>query len=157
MADQLPVFVQVQRPDGSTERVRVGSAVRGPEGFELSLGELSIGLSPEPARRSAPAPAQAAFGGGGGGGGEVFPPYGRSKGLPIAGASAQDLEFYANGARRSLGDPAKSRFHDKERALLALIELEQARQKKSGGGGGGGSDSGDSEGPPPHGDNDIPF
>ena len=58
--------------------------------------------------------------------------------MPIRGASAQDLEFYATGARRTLADPGKSRFHDKERALLQVIEAEQARQ-----GGGGG------EPPPP--------
>jgi hypothetical protein len=75
----------------------------------------------------------------------------------------QDLEYYANGARRSLADPSKSRWHDKERALLAAIEAEIARQR---GGGGGGGDEGrgsssssgmdDSE-PPPHTDDDIPF
>jgi hypothetical protein len=42
--------------------------------------------------------------------------------MPIRGASAQDLEFYATGARRTLADPGKARFHDKERALLAAIE-----------------------------------
>ena len=34
----------------------------------------------------------------------------------------QDLEYYANGARRSLADSSKARFHDKERSLLAAIE-----------------------------------
>ena len=171
MADQLPVFVQVQRPDGSSDRVRVGTATRGADGFVLSLGELTIGATPDPVRRAAPA--QAGFSGGGsGGGGEVFPPYGRSKGLPISGATMQDLEFYANGSRRSLGDPSKSRFHEKERALLAVIEAEIVRQGGtpggSGGGGGGGGGGGsssrgssgpphDGEGPPPHDDNDIPF
>src|SRR6185369_8342952 len=67
----------------------------------------------------------------------VFPPYGRSKGAPIAGASQQDLEFYANGCHRTLNDPAKSRWHDKERQLLAAIEAELARQGVSGGSGGG--------------------
>jgi len=74
----------------------------------------------------------------------VFPPYGRNKGGAIVGASIQDLEFYANGARRSLGDPSKERFHDKERALLGAIEAEIARQ-------GGVSDA-----PPPIGE-DLPF
>jgi hypothetical protein len=69
--------------------------------------------------------------------------------MPIHGATMQDLEFYANGSRRSLSDPGKSRFHDKERALLATIEAEIARQK----GGGGGGD----EGPPPPSDEDAPF
>ncbi len=58
----------------------------------------------------------------------MFPPYGRSRGMPIRGASVQDLEFYATGARRTLADPGKARFHDKERTLLAAIESELARQ-----------------------------
>ncbi len=88
----------------------------------------------------------------------VFPNYGRSKGAPIQGASMQDLEFYANGARRSLGDPSKSRWHDKERALLAAIEAEMARQRGGGGGGGGGGrHGGDNEPPPPSDGDHIPF
>ena len=53
-------------------------------------------------------------------------PSSRSRGMPIRGASAQDLDFYATGARRTLADPGKARFHDKERALLTAIEAEQA-------------------------------
>ena len=53
--------------------------------------------------------------------------------MPIRGASGQDLEFYATGARRTLADPGKSRFHEKERALLTAIEAEQARQASGGG------------------------
>ena len=149
MSDQLPVFVEVKRDNGSTERVRVGSATRDLEGFVLRLGEFYVGNTPEPVRRAAPA--SSGGGGGGGGDGMIFPPYGRSKGMPIAGATMQDLEFYANGSRRSLSDPGKSRWHDKERVLLAAIEAEIARQK--GGGGGGGGD----DGPPPPGDEDAPF
>jgi len=151
MSDQgFPVTVAVRRPDGRTEQVRVGTAVRNGEGFSLRLGELSIGSTPD----AAPAPRRAApsssYGGGGGGGGEisVFPNYGRSKGGPIQGASMGDLEYYANGARRSLGDPSKSRWHDRERQLLASIEAEIARQR------GGDSGGGDNE-PPPHGDDDF--
>ena len=140
MADQHAVFVEIQRPDGSTERVQVGTAVRDGDGFLLQLGELRLGAATERARPSAAS---------GGGGGEVFPNYGRSKNKPIRGASEQDLEFYANGARRTLSDPGKARFHDKERALLAAIEAEQARQKGEGGGGG--------DEPPPPGDEDAPF
>jgi len=61
---------------------------------------------------------------GSGGAPLVFPPYGRSKGQPIAGASEQDLRFYKNGAERSLADPEKSRFHAKEQALLDAINAE---------------------------------
>lgn len=59
----------------------------------------------------------------------VFPPYGRSKGQPIKGASQQDLEFYANGCRRTLADASKERWHEKERALLAAIEAEMGREE----------------------------
>ena len=82
----------------------------------------------------------------------LLPNYGRSKGMPVVGASIQDLEFYANGARRSLSDASKARWHDKEKQLLAALEAEIARQR--------GEDppapSGDDE-PPPPGDSDAPF
>lgn len=117
----FPVTVGVKRPDGSIEQVRVGTAVRVDDTFQLTLGELSIGSVADaaPARRPAPAA---------GGDGMVFPNYGRSKGTPVAGAAMNDLEFYANGCRRTLADPNKSRWHDKERVLLAAIEAEMARQ-----------------------------
>ncbi|AKF84386.1 hypothetical protein SAMN05443572_1149 [Myxococcus fulvus] len=174
MSEQgYPVTVAVRRPDGRVEQVRVGTAFRSEEGFTLRMGELSIGSTPDAAsaapRRSAPS----AGGGGGGGDGMVFPNYGRSKGAPVAGASMQDLEFYANGARRSLNDPSKSRWHDKERQLLSAIEAEMARQQGGGGGNegggyGGGRGGGDSFGgrggggyqddvPPPNDDDNIPF
>jgi hypothetical protein len=153
MSDQgFPVTVAVRRPDGRVEQVRVGTAFRNGDGFSLKLGELSIGSAPDAA---APAPRRASsssssYGGGGGGEISVFPNYGRSKGGPIQGASMQDLEYYANGARRSLADPSKSRWHDREKQLLASIEAEIARQQGGGGGGGGGGDE-----PPPHGDDDF--
>jgi hypothetical protein len=140
MSDTFPVLVAVKRPDGSTENVRVGSAVREGDAFVLSLGTLSIGTTPEAPRR--PAPVAVTPSGGGAGGGEVFPPYGRSKGAPVRGATKGDLEYYANGCRRSLDDASKSRWHEKERQLLAAIEAELARQ-----GGGGGSDTANYGGP----------
>jgi hypothetical protein len=90
------------------------------------------------ASRPAAAPARVAASGE-----AVFPPYGNSKGQPVRGADLKTLEFYAGGCRRSLGDESKSRWHDKERTLLAAIEAEIARQ--SGG-----------DGPPPHTDADVP-
>ncbi len=145
----------VRRADGAVEQVRVGTAVRAGDGFRLTLGELSIGGTAEAAPVRRAAPAAAGGGGDGGGGGMVFPPYGRSKGQPVAGASAQDLEFYASGCRRSLADPAKSRWHDKERVLLAAIEAEVARQRGGGDGGAGGGF--DDDAPPPRSDDDMPF
>ena len=64
----------------------------------------------------------------------------------------QDLEYYANGCKRTLNDPGKARWHDKEKVLLAAIEAEIARQ-----GGGGGGDGGGTDGAPPHSDEDAPF
>ena len=152
MSDQsFPVTVLVRRPDGSTESVRVGTAVRAGNAFQLKLGELSIGLVADaaPSRGSRDAASS---------GGLVFPPYGRSKGAPIAGASVQDLEYYIAGSRRSLDDPSKSRWHDKERALLAAMEAELARQR---GGGGGDGDNfaapNDYDAGPDPLDEDIPF
>ena len=149
MSEQFPVTVSVTRPDGSVEQVRVGIATRNADGFSLSMGELSIGGTAVAAPRAA---AGRPAGAGGADGGMVFPPYGRSKGMPVKGGSMQDLEYYASGCKRTLNDPGKSRWHDKERVLLAAIEAEIARQ----GGGGGGSDGG-SDGPPPHSDEDAPF
>ncbi|HYH97831.1 hypothetical protein [Hyalangium sp.] len=160
MSEQgYPVYVAVQRPDGQVEQVRVGTAVRQEDGFTLRMGELFIGGTPEAA---APAPRRSSVGGASASAGEVptFPNYGRSKGGPIRGATLQDLEYYANGARRSLADPGKARWHDKERALLASIEAEISRQR---GGGGGDEERGssatrmDENEPPPHTDDDIPF
>jgi hypothetical protein len=140
------VTVAVTRSNGEVEQVRVGTAFRSGDGFTLKLGDLAIGspFAAGPERRSNP-PA-------GGGDGMVFPPYGRSKGAPIVGASMQDLEFYAAGSRRSLADPAKARWHDKERVLLAAIEAEIARQR-------GQADVAPppDEDAPPHTDDDIPF
>ncbi len=141
---EFPVTVPVSRPDGSVEHVRIGTAVRRGESFSLQLGELSLG--PATAARPAAARASAAPAGG-----AVFPNYGRSKGAPIHGATEQDLEYYAAGAKRSLADPGKARFHDKERALLSAIDAELARQRGGDGGGGGGEE------PPPPSDEDAPF
>lgn len=150
MNDQsFPVTVLVKRPDGTTESVRVGTAVRAGDGFRLTLGELSIGAAPDaPARRAAASAPSAE--------GMVFPPYGKSKGAPIYGASTRDLEFYANGCRRTLDDPGKARWHDKERVLLAAIEAELARQASGDAGGGSGA-SENEDGAPPYTDEDIPF
>lgn len=61
--------------------------------------------------------------------GATFPNYGNLKGQSVRGAPMKDLEFYANGAKRTLADPQKSRFHGAERLLLSAIEAEILRQK----------------------------
>ncbi len=151
----FPVTVAVTRPDGAVEHVRVGTAFKQGDGFSLQLGELAIGGTPDAARRASSAPRAAAPAGAGGG--MVFPPYGRSKGAPIAGATMQDLEYYASGCRRTLDDPAKSRWHDKERQLLAAIEAEIARQRGGDGPPAADGPPSDYDGAPPHSDDDIPF
>ena len=128
-----PVTVTVER-EGRVEEVRVGTAVRRGEVFSLRLGELSIGAPIAPLRRQSATP-----------GGAVFPNYGRRKGEPVAGASEEDLDYYARGCRSTLADPGKARFHDKERALLAAIEMEMSRR-----GGVSGNDSAPL-------DDDVPF
>lgn len=94
------------------KRVRVGSAKQEADGFVLELGTML--MAPAAARPAAT-------------GGPVFPPYGRSKGMPVAGASAGDLDYYAQGCQRTLDDPAKARWHEKERALLDAIRAEQVK------------------------------
>lgn len=151
MSDNYPVTVEVRRPDGGVEQVRVGTATKGANGFQVTFFPMSISTTGEPVA-AAPRAARSSGAGGGGGGGDeptVFPPYGRAKGMPIRGASQNDLEFYANGSRRSLADPSKSRWHDKERVMLAAIEAELARQR-------GGEPPAD-DGIPPPGDEDAPF
>jgi len=149
MSERWPVTVAVSRPDGSVEHVRVGTAVKSGEGFTLTLEPLA--MRPEGARPPASAPRGSGRVAAPGQSSDlVFPNYGRSKGLPIAGASMQDLEFYANGSRRSLADPSKARFHDKERVLLGAIEGEIARQR-------GEEPSPPSDEVPPPSDEDAPF
>jgi hypothetical protein len=145
----FPVTIRVKRPDGSMESVRVGTAVRADDGFRLSLGELSIGDTADPSRRPAAVSSD--------GTPTVLPPYGRSKGAPIAGASIQDLEFYISGCRRTLDDPGKSRWHEKERVLLAALEAELARQQGNDDPFGRPARSNEYDDVPPPSDDDIPF
>lgn len=152
MSDRFPVWVSVTRDDGRVEQVRVGSAVKTGEGFTIAFDSMTIGASPMRSAapvRQASAPARAPSSGGGGDG-TLLPNYGRSKGQPVYGASLQDLEFYANGARRSLADASKARWHDKERQLLGAIEAEIARQR-------GEEPPPSDDGIPPPGDEDAPF
>jgi hypothetical protein len=155
MSDRWIVTVAVNLPDGGVEHVRVGSAVKAGEGFALTFEQMSLRPDGAPAPRMASrAPASAPRAPSGGGSDLIFPPYGRSKGMPISGASMQDLEFYASGSRRSLNDPSKARWHDKERVLLAAIEAEIARQR---GDEGSQEPAPSDDGIPPPGDDDAPF
>ena len=66
----------------------------------------------------------------GGATGAVFPNFGSSKGESIHGASERNLRYYAHAAMRTLADPAKERWHDKERTMLAAYVNELERQGK---------------------------
>src|SRR4029450_7711689 len=100
--NELPVTVSVTRADGTVEQVQIGTAVRRGEGFSVRLAELTIGGEGGARRRPAPpaptiggergaraAPARRAPSSAPGEPPAVFPPYGRSRGMPIRGASAQ--------------------------------------------------------------------
>lgn len=102
------------------QKHRVGTAYQQQDGgFTLVLGgTLTLG----------PGQASTSRGGAPGASGAVFPNYGRSKGAPIAGAAMAELEYYAANARKSLNDPSKARWHDKERQLLEALEAEITRQ-----------------------------
>lgn len=109
------VFVAVREGD-TVRQVQIGVAVEVAGGFSLRIGELVVGGQAQaatPAKRGTLP--------------TVFPNYGRSKGAAIAGATREDLDYYANGARRTLADPGKSRWHANEQALLDAIEAELAK------------------------------
>ncbi len=152
MSDSFPVVVEARLSNGQSELVRVGTATKTAEGFSLSLFPLSIQLDNVNAR-SLPSAAPQYSASSSGGEPSIFPPYGRSKGQPIRGASSTDLEFYLSGSRRSLADPSKERFHGKERLMVAAIEAEMNRQR---GGASDFSSSAPDDIPPPN-DDDAPF
>ena len=150
MSERFPVWVSVTRDDGRVEQVRVGSAVKTGEGFTVAFDAMLIGAVPLTGPLPTAPQGVKATPGASPAGGMLLPNYGRSKGQPVFGASLQDLEFYANGARRSLGDASKARWHDKEKQLLAAIEAEVGRQRGVG-------EPPDDGGIPPPGDDDAPF
>lgn len=121
MSENLAVYVRTK--EGKTQ---VGVAVREGESLILRLGVLETGapvagaVAVAGAAPARPPPS--------GGAPTAFPNYGRGKNGPIAGASADDLSYYAAGCRRTLADANKARWHDKEKELLAVIEAEMARQ-----------------------------
>lgn len=96
------------------------------QGFKDPWGEAQSLANAAPSGTFDAAPSKPASAGGASGG--VFPPFGQSKGEPIHGASERTLRFYAGAAVRTLSDPAKERFHDKERAILAAYVNELERQ-----------------------------
>jgi hypothetical protein len=90
------------------------------ESVDAATGEVTPAPRPPPrqaAPRTAPADDLPA----------TFPNFGRQKGQPIRGADRKALEFYLSASERTLDDPSKERWHDKERALMAAYKRELAR------------------------------
>ena len=106
MSIDLPVVVEVARPDGSQELVRVGTARRDGGCFVLDLGALRI--SPIEGMLSSTLAAP------------VSSP-------PPQGGTIEDLEYIAARARRTLADSSKARWHSQERDLLNQVEHEMTR------------------------------
>ena len=106
-------------------RTRIGTANQAEDGsFVIVLGGfLVVGAAEGPSRSQSNARPTSS-----GGSGMCLPNYGRQKGQPIAGADLKALEFYAGGCVRSLDNPEKARWHDRERELLAAINAEIQRQ-----------------------------
>lgn len=119
-----------------------------PESASPELAGRPATNSAPPASRPAARPANAAPRSNQAHAGAVLPNYGSLKGQPVAGQKVKDLEYYANGCRKSLGDPSKARWHEKEQTLLAAIEAEIDAQT-------GGTQPHDNDEPPPHTDGDA--
>lgn len=102
----LPVVVEVARPDGSQELVRVGTARRDGGHFVLDLGALKISAITGTIVSST-----------------ATPP-------PAQGGTIEDLEYIAARARRTLADASKARWHAQERVLLQQVEVELARWRE---------------------------
>src|SRR5690349_6164348 len=112
MGAELPVVIEVARPDGSQEMVQVGTARRDGAFFVLDLGSLRISSLEAPvASVAAPTPPQ-------------------QRTTPVHhGGTLEDLEYIAARARRTLADTSKERWHAQERDLLEQVERELLRWK----------------------------
>ena len=99
----MPVVIEVARPDGSQELVRVGTARRDGAHFVLDLGSLRINPIDSTMTSGTTPPSQ--------------------------GGTIEDLEYIAARARRTLADTSKARWHSQERELLNQVEREMVRLK----------------------------
>ncbi len=100
----LAVVVEVARPDGSQELVRVGTARRDGAYFVLDLASLRISSTLGSGTSS-------------------------TSSVPAQGGTIEDLEYIAARARRTLADVSKARWHNQERELLNQVESEMIRLK----------------------------
>lgn len=100
-------------------KVRIGTAIADGDGsFTLNLGGLSMG----------PGQASTSRGGAAGASGAVLPPFGRKRGQPIAGCDLENLEWYRGVVQKSVDDPDKARFRERNQEVLSAIEAEIVRQ-----------------------------
>ncbi len=106
MSIHVPVMIEVKRADGSQELVRVGTAKQDGAGFILELSELRV-LSSE---IHPPPPS---------------PPV--SEHVALTSGTAEELQYIATRARKTLNDPSKARWHGREREILKQAETELAR------------------------------
>jgi hypothetical protein len=121
----LPVVVDVLKPDGSKERVQVGSARRDGAVFVLELAALNLARGLAPPRvppvlypsssTAAPAPTATTTS-------TTPPPF-----LPTTVSTLEELEGIAARARKTLADASKVRWHRQEAELLSRVEDELAR------------------------------
>jgi hypothetical protein len=108
MSIHVPVMIEVKRADGSQELVRVGTAKQDGAGFILVLSELRV-LSSEMGPPPPPGPT---------------PP---NDHVTLTSGTAEELQYIATRARKTLADPSKSRWHGREREILKQAESELAR------------------------------
>jgi hypothetical protein len=121
-------------PDGEIQRT-LARIEESQKRSEDRIARIEAALVSRPESRAEPVPSR------GGGSGFVIrnlPNYGKAKGQPIADASDHDLEWYANNCEKSVNDPSKAKWRDREEAMLAALRAEQRRRGSGGGDASGG-------------------
>ncbi|MBL8954934.1 MAG: hypothetical protein JNK82_29425 [Myxococcaceae bacterium] len=124
MPAHLALMIEVSRPDGSNELVRVGSARREGPRYVLDVIPELVAYAPRAAHTDCPLCRLSERSGG-------EPAGNRPRRAPPAaapgGGAVEELEYIAARARKTLADASKSRWHAQERALLEKVEAELAR------------------------------
>lgn len=100
----LPVFLKVDRPDGTHELRQVGTALSDADGFVVGLDPVAVKAMPAPTPKLEPLPAAVL--------------------AACRNEDAEALEAIAERARKTITDPAKAAWHEKERELLRKVEAE---------------------------------
>lgn len=109
------------------QRTRLGTATQAEDGsFVVVLGGFLVIGKAEAGQQ--PATTRPTSSGGAPASGMTFPPFGRSKGLPIHGADMESLEWYGRAIQQSVDDPSKARWRDRNQQVLDAINAEIIRQ-----------------------------